>query len=359
MRRALAAKSRNLSRIREKIAQNNPLARHLPGRRRRPLRHRLRPQRAPQRRLVRSRRRGHLPRRLPLLFQIHRRKSSGPRQHSRHSRRASRRRQRFRPHQQMGPHRPPLRGHRRTRPASRPHARRPIRLLARHPLADPRRSPRRLRPGFHHSIFLHAPQRKIARSNGARRSRQARRHARVTRSAGDHGDSAGSHRADRSESPERFTLGHLHSGDDHPHRDARRNLSALSAARTRSRSFDHRRRVGAVRGHRRPMGERLAHMVECLHALGVRACDRYHYLRFRCFSTTRLAAARPARLSQRLHQNRRHRCSRRRHPLRPPHSANACAHPLHRRLRPRLRRKNFPLLLHHHRMRRGQRLSTR
>ena len=161
----------------------------------------------------------------------------GPRRHARHSRRAPRRRQRFRPHQQMGPHRPSFRRHRRPRPARWSNARRAIRLFARHSLADSRRGSRRLRSGFHDAVLLHAPQRKISRSNGARRSREARRHASASRSSRHHGDSARCRGSDRSESSERFAVGHLHARHDHPHRRARGNLSALSAAGPRSRSL--------------------------------------------------------------------------------------------------------------------------
>ena len=69
---------------------------------------------------------------------------------------------------------------------------------------------------------------------------------------------------------------------------------------------DHRRRSGAVRRRRRAVGERIAGMVAGVHVLRLGARNRDHHLRIRGVRPASLAAACAARLSERLHQDRRH-----------------------------------------------------
>ena len=137
--------------------------------------HRDGTRRTDQQHLAGARGRVHVPGRLPLLREVYRGESDGAQRHARHAGRAPGRRQGLRPDQQVGGHRPPLRGHRRPRTPGRSHAGRAVRLPAGHALADRRGGAGRLRPGLRDPVLLDPARRQVARPDGARGGQPARR----------------------------------------------------------------------------------------------------------------------------------------------------------------------------------------
>ncbi len=256
----------------------------------------------------------------------------------------------------MGSLRPPFRRYRGTRPARRTDARRAVRLFARYALVDCRRCVGWLCAGFCHSLLLDSPRWKIARPDGARRGQRTRRLHRTTRGAGDHDDSSRRDWARRGECPQVLSMGHLHVGDDHSHRLASGSVSALPPARARPGSFGHGSGAGSFGGRGGAVGGRFSFLVSGIYSERHSACLCHHCVWLRGVRLAGLVAARSARLSQCFHQGRRHFFSCRRHPFCSTPSLNAAAHALHRRQRPGLCRKDFPILLHYHCVWRDQRI---
>ncbi len=271
-----------------------------------------------QRDLVRPRRRLRLSRRVSALLRIRRREVARARRHARDSRRASRRRPRFRSHQQMGALRPSLRRDRRPRSARRPDPRRAIWLFAGDAVAARRRSPRRLRAGFHHSVLLDPARRKIAWRNGARGSQPPRRLHRAAGGPRHHGDSSRRRCARHRQRPEILSVGDIHAGDDDSDRVAARRLLAVLPPGPCARSIVNRRGADFVRGCGRRMGRGFAVVGKSIYGRWHPARSRIDRLRVRSVSAARLATARTARLPERIHQSRRDFFACSRNLIRPP-----------------------------------------
>ncbi len=295
------------------------------GRRERPRGDCMASRRAPQFGLVRGC--GHLllPGRLSSVFRVCFRQGACPGRHPRHSGGAPRGRPRLCAHQQMGSLRPSLRGDRGSRPARRPDPRRTIRLSSGDALAHRRGGFWGLRPGLYHFVLLDPAGRKIAGRNGARGGKPARRIHRAACRTRDTGDSAGCRRAGHRECAEGVAVGHVHAGNDHPDRHSPRRVSAVFAAGPGARGFAAWSRDGALRGCGGAVGCGLGLVGASVHAQRRHAGFCTDRLRFRRFRAARMAAARPARLFERLHKSRRDFFARRRHSHCPAAHAHAAA----------------------------------
>ena len=114
--------------------------------------------------------------------------------------------------------------------------------------------------------------------------------------------------------------------------------------------------VDSAGGSRRAVGERFAGRVGGVHLVRFGAGDRHHRVRICCIGVAGVAAAGPARLPQRIRQDRGDVVARGRDRVGASGAANAGANAIRRRQWPGLRRKSFPVLFHHHRMRSDQRI---
>ena len=93
-----------------------------------------------------------------------------------------------------------------------------------------------------------------------------------------------------------------------------------------------------------------------VHTHRVHTCRCHHRLRIRCLGVARVVAARAPRLPEHFRQTGDDRIAGRGHHRAASHPAHAAADPVHRRIRTDLCRQHFPLRLHHHCLRRHQRI---
>ena len=119
----------------------------------------------------------------------------------------------FRPDEPVDRLRPSLRRDLRRRPADRPDAGGPVRLSARHHLADRRRRARRRRAGFHDSHLVDPARRQVARPDGEGRSEPGRRPGGHGRDPRDHDHPARRPRAGRRQRAARQPVGAVHDRD--------------------------------------------------------------------------------------------------------------------------------------------------
>ncbi|CAA9399274.1 MAG: Carbon starvation protein A, partial [uncultured Quadrisphaera sp.] len=298
------------------------------------------------------RRAGLLRHRLPLLRPVHRLPGAARRRHPGHPGRAPRERRRLRGHRPAGALRPPLRRHRRRRPAGRPGARGADGLPARHDLDRRRRDLRRCRAGHGGAVLLDAPQRQEPRADGARGDRRGRRGRGAHRRVRHHDHHPGGAGADRRQRPRRVAVGRVLHRADHPDRAVHGRVPARDPPGPGAGGHGHRRRP-APAGHRRRRADRRQPAGRDAHPEPRDPRGRPGRLRLHRLGAAGVGAADPARLPLDVHEDRRHRPARAGAAHRPPGAGQPGRHRLRPRgERPGVRRVPVPLRLHHHRLRR-------
>ena len=264
----------------------------------------------------------------------------------------ARRRQGFRAHQPLGRVRASLRRDRGAGPARRPDPGGAIRLPARDALHPDRRGARRRRAGLHDPRRFDAPRRQEPRPDDARGGRPDRRHRGARRDPRDPRDPDRGARARRRERHVREPLGHFDRRRHDPDRDRDGDLPGPDPPGPRARGEPRRSRARDSRGLRRPPRRReprSARLVR-LRSPHARAADRR--LRVHRERAAGLAAARAARLSLGVREDRHDRAAGGRAARRAPGGQAPGVHAIHRRQRADLRRQALPVLLHHDRLRR-------
>ena len=300
---------------------------------------------APRRRLL------HLRGRLPLLQQDHRRQDLRPRSATGDPRGPPQRRPRLRTHQPVDRLRSPFRGDRGTGTPGWPDARGPVRLSPRRPLDHHRRRPRRRGAGLRHSLLVASARRQDARTDGqgGDRHRGGLHGARGRHWHHDHPDRRAG--AGGGQRPQGESVGHRHARAHDPDRPLHGPLPSLHPASPRARSErdgDRDARRGTLR---RTMGRGESGARTAVHLRWSEHRAHGDRLWLCCGGAPRLAAPRPARLPQRLRQDRRRPRARGRHTRGAASAGDAGRHALRRWHGPGVRGQALPVRLHHDRVR--------
>ena len=287
---------------------------------------------------------------LSVLQRVSRREGAGAGRFARDPCALALRRAELLPREPVGPVRQPFLGDRGGGAAYRSGARRAVRLRAGLDLAGRRLLPWRRDARPHHAVGLDPPRGQVARGDRTTRDRV---HGRHHRGAGD--SLHHHHRACRSRSRGRQRaggecVGCVHDCHDHSHRGVH------GALHVRLPQGSYRRGDDGRRDHARPgchPGQAVRGVPDGrdVRAHAPRDHTRDGHLRDGGVGPACLAAARPARTSELVHEDRHGRVPRDRRHLRQSPTARPCGQPVRCRRRSDHPGLAVPVRLHHHRVR--------